>query len=134
MADLRVEDMNGVVVDGDIRTQGLMNFGTLDGDVSEARLAELRDYLGTVEAADAQRGPLLVEIAPNPSAAQSATDLEAAILADLRALARQMQTAIQPWVTEWEARGVLGVFGTFIDSVKGGLVAWWREKVIFGRP
>ena len=128
MAPLRVNDMNGIVFDGDIRTYGLMSFGTMDGQPSEQELADLRAYLGRVEAADAQRGPLDVELVADAGAEEQARALEAEIVADLRALGREMQTAIQPWITEWEQRGIFGAFVSFIEGIRDGAVAWWEGE------
>ncbi|MBL3611022.1 polymorphic toxin type 15 domain-containing protein [Rhodovulum sulfidophilum] len=124
LQDLRVTDMNGVVFDGDIRTQGLLNFGTADGEVSDTDIAALRDYLGSAEAADAQRGPLLVETIPDPAAAPQVADLERQILSDLRVFASRMETAIQPWIDDWERSGWFGALETFLGGLRDGAAAW----------
>ncbi|SFJ01631.1 polymorphic toxin type 15 domain-containing protein [Jannaschia pohangensis] len=127
-APLRVWDANGLVFDGDVQTQGLMHFGAADGEVSEATLAELRAYLGTVEAADAQRGGVEVELAADEAALQQAEALSRQIKADLRALAGRMETSLHPWIAEWENDGWWGAIGTFFDGVGQGLTAWWEGE------
>ncbi|SFJ14553.1 polymorphic toxin type 15 domain-containing protein [Jannaschia pohangensis] len=122
---LRVQDANGIVFDGDIHTQGRLNFAQQDGDLLTQ---ELRDYLGRVEAEDAQRGGLLVETVVEESAEQQIADLEAQIIADLRGFAATMTTQIQPWIDEWEDSGWWGVVGTFFEGVKSGLTAWWEGE------
>lgn len=67
-------------------------------------------------------------LVPEPDAQALIDDLEAQILADLRAFAQQMQTALQPWITEWEDSGWWGVLGTFFEAVQNGLVAWWEGE------
>ena len=121
---LRVTDMNGIVFDGDLRTQGLLNFGASDGSVSEDELAALREYLGSIEAADAQRGPLLVETVPDPGIDEQIAELEREILSDLRAFASRMETVIQPWIDEWQRSGWFGALGTFLEGLKNGVAAW----------
>jgi hypothetical protein len=124
MAPLLVEDSNGIVFNGDIQTQGLMSFGAQDGTDIEA----LREYLGRIEAEDAQRGPVTVALVAEPSAEEQARSLEQEIIADLRALAASMETSIQPWIEEWENSGWWGVLGSFLEGVKNGLTAWWEGE------
>ena len=50
MAPLRITDLDGVVVDGDIRTQGLPSFGMQDGDDA---VPERRPELGHATYSDA---------------------------------------------------------------------------------
>ncbi|OLS47685.1 hypothetical protein BV379_04850 [Rhodovulum sulfidophilum] len=102
----------------------LLNFGTADGEVSDTDIAALRDYLGSAEAADAQRGPLLVETIPDPAAAQQVADLERQILSDLRVFASRMETVIQPWIDDWERSGWFGALGTFLGGLRDGAAAW----------
>lgn len=124
LAPLKVDDLNGTVFNGDIRTQGLLNFGLRDGLATPA----IRPQLGFVQAADAQRGALAVETVVSPAAEARVVSLEREILADLDRIGRDMQTAIQPWVAEWEQRGVFGAFKTFIDSVGNGMAEWWKGE------
>lgn len=124
LADLRIEDMTGVIFDGDIRTQGLRNFGTRDGEVTQSQLTQMNSYLGTAEAYDAQRGPVSVATIADPSAAQQIADLERQILADLRAFATRMETTMRPWTDEWRSSGWWGAMGKFIESVQNGVEAW----------
>ena len=127
-APLLVEDANGIVFNGDISTLGLLNFGAQDGEIGEEDLAAIREYLGTVEAADAQRGGVAVELISDEAALQEAQNLAEQIKADLRALAGRMETSLQPWITEWENDGWWGAIGTFFSGVRDGVTAWWEGE------
>ncbi|RMC30117.1 HNH endonuclease [Paracoccus alkanivorans] len=124
MAPLRITDMNGVVLDGGARTQGLPSFGMQDGQDIEG----LRPELGRFNFNDAERGPITAELVPDPSAAAEIAQLEAEIIEALRAFAASMDTALQPWILAWEDSGWWGVAKSLFEGAKKGFTAWWEGE------
>lgn len=120
LAPLRITDMDGVVLDGGAKTQGLPSFGMQDGQEIDG----VRPELGRFAFNDAKRGPVTAELVADPSAADQIDDLSRQILEDLRAFTASMETALQPWILEWEDSGWWGAVKTFFSSAKKGLDAW----------
>ncbi|RCW88300.1 polymorphic toxin type 15 domain-containing protein [Paracoccus lutimaris] len=122
MSPLRITDMNGkVVLDGGARTLGLPSFGMQDGQA----ISGVRPQLGTFTFNAATRGPASIALVGDPSADQQIKALEAQIIEDLRAFATSMETALQPWINEWNDQGWMGVVKTFFESARNGISQWW---------
>lgn len=54
--------------------------------------------------------------------------LEEQIISDLATLAQNMETAMQPWISDWESDGWLGLFGSLWSHLKSGAAAWWEGE------
>lgn len=121
MAPLRIADAGGVLIDGDVRTQGLPSFGMQDGQA----IGGVRPDLGRFDFNAAQRGPVSVALVPDGGAPAQIQDLEREIIEALRGFASEMETAMEPWLQEWNSSGWLGVAQRFFESAKKGLETWW---------
>ena len=124
MAPLRITDMDGVVLDGGAKTQGLPSFGMQDGQEIDG----VRPELGRFAFNDAKRGPVTAELVADPSAADQVKQLEAQIIEELRVFAASMETALQPWILAWEDNGWWGVVETLWEGAKRGATAWWEGE------
>ncbi len=120
---MTVRDINGGVIAEGGRTIGLPTHGMEDGQPIQS----VRHELGTQTYHAPQEGRVLVEIGPDPGGADPAA-LEAQIIADLQAFAGDMETAIQPWVQQWEDEGWWGLIGSFFEKTGEGLSAWWEGE------
>ncbi|MFL4470127.1 polymorphic toxin type 15 domain-containing protein [Tateyamaria armeniaca] len=123
MLPMTVNDINGAVIDEGGRTMGLPTFGMEDGQPIQS----VRNQLGTQTYQAPREGRVLVEIGPDPGGPDPAA-LEAQIIADLQAFASEMETAIQPWVQQWEDEGWWGLIGSFFEKTGDGLSAWWEGE------
>ncbi|GLP88535.1 TNT domain-containing protein [Tritonibacter mobilis] len=124
MSEFRIEDANGIALDGGLRLQGMPSFGRQDGDGTEG----LENELGYAEFNDAQRGGVVAELLADEAALLEAQELSKKIKDDLRALAMRMETSLQHWIREWESDGWWGAIGTFFEGVRGGVTAWWNGE------
>lgn len=126
-APIRIADAGGVVIDRTARTRGLASYGLTDGDAETAPLAEL----GRFRQAEVRPGRVDVDLVP-----ERAGDAEAdAAMAELGAALTRFRDssigALQPWVRQWEARGILSVAEAQRDGVIRGLQAWWSGESDF---
>ncbi|RMC37830.1 hypothetical protein C9E81_03605 [Paracoccus alkanivorans] len=124
MVPLRITDQDGVILDGGARTQGLPSFGMQDGQEIDG----VRPELGRFAFNDAKRGTVTAELVADASAPAQIADLEAQIIEDLRAFAASMETALQPWVRDWEDSGWWGVVSSVWAGAKNGAIAWWEGE------
>lgn len=91
-------------------------------------MPDVRPILGTFTYPQVPRGGVTASLVPEPDAQASIQALEASILSDLEAFTQQMQTQLQPWITEWEDSGWWGVLEDFLTAVQNGVVAWWEGE------
>lgn len=124
MAPLRIEDLTGVIMDGGARTQGLPSFGLQDGQSIDG----VRPELGYLEMNEGQRGPVSVMLIPDPAAEQEVANLEATILADIESFARSSETALIPWIDDWQNSSWWDLFSDFFEGVLTGLGNWWEGE------
>ncbi len=124
MLPMRVQDINGAVIDEGGRTMGLPTFGLEDGQPIQP---PVRNQLGTQTYQAPREGRVLVEIGPDPGGPDPAA-LEAQIIADLEAFAKEMETALEPWIQAWERDGWTGLIGSFFDNTADGIAAWWEGE------
>lgn len=127
MAPLRVTDRDGVVLDGTARTQGLPSFGMQDGD----EIDDVRPELGRFDVNDAARGPVTVELVPDPSAASEVDALSQQIKSVLNGFKSEMETALLPWITEWNEKGILSIPRAYRSGQIRGLSEWWEGEKDF---
>ena len=124
MSPVRITDMNGVVLDGGARTQGLPSFGMQDGQ----QIDRLCPELGVLTFNSAQRGPITAELVPAASAAADIASLETQILEDLRSFAASTEATMQPWLLEWEDQSWWGIAKSFFDGATNGIASWWEGE------
>jgi hypothetical protein len=117
LAPLRVQLKDGPVICDGARTQALSSFGMQDGQPIQS----VRPELGTHEDQAPEPGTLDAALVPENTGDPVA--LERQIIADLTAFARTMETAMQPWIAQWEADGWLGLFGSMWTRFKAGAAA-----------
>ncbi len=122
LAPLRVEYTDGPVISDGGRTRALTTFGLQDGQPIQG----VRPELGAYDDRAPRPGPLLARLVPEGAGDPAA--LERQIIADLAAFARSMETAMQPWITEWESSGWWGLADRFWNSVSAGASAWWEGE------
>ena len=124
-ACVRVEDSTGVVVDGAVRTEPLIAHGLKDGDAPTAPLATM----GTTPPIEVAQGTSEVTLVPQGAGEADAGmgDLGAA-LAGFR---DDALVKLQPYVLEWEARGLLSIPEARFRGVGKGLSAWYQGEADF---
>ncbi|MCG7626001.1 hypothetical protein MHM97_21805 [Epibacterium sp. Ofav1-8] len=124
-ACVRVEDSTGVVVDGAVRTEPLIAHGLKDGDAPTAPLTTM----GTTPPIEVAQGTSEVTLVPQGAGEADAGmgDLGAA-LAGFR---DDALVKLQPYVLEWEARGLLSIPEARFRGVGKGLSAWYQGEADF---
>ena len=124
-ACVRVEDSTGVVVDGAVRTEPLIAHGLKDGDAPTAPLATM----GTTPPIEVAQGTSEVTLVPQGAGEADAGmgDLGAA----LAAFRDGALVKLQPYVLEWEARGLLSIPEARFRGVGKGLSAWYQGEADF---
>lgn len=122
LAPLRVQYREGAVISEGGRTRALATFGLQDGEPIQSVLPEVGAYDDRAPEPGAITAHLVPEDAGDPAA------LEEQIVAELAAFAQTMETAMQPWIIQWEADGWLGLFGSLWGSLKSGASAWWEGE------
>lgn len=93
-----------------------------DGQSIQGVLTEVGAYDDRAPEAGAISAAIMPEGGADPVA------LEQEIIADLAAFARSMETAMQPWITQWEEDGWLGLFSSMWTRLKAGVGAWWEGE------
>ncbi len=121
-AQVRVEYIDGEVIDAGGETLGTSSFGQEDGTVADA----IRPDLGSFEGTAPHFGRVIARI--EPQAGPDPADLEAAIISDLEEFAGEMETAMGPWTIEWEESGWLGFLGSLWTGLQNGVSSWWEGE------
>lgn len=115
---LMVQYLEGSVIDGGGETRSVMSFGTQDGQVTDAIRPDLGSHMTAAPYAGAISAEIVEESGPDPAA------LERSINADIGAFVTAINTALQPWITEWQDEGLWGLFGTIFEGIQNGMGAW----------
>src|SRR5690606_14031830 len=87
--------------------------------------------LGTQTVSDAKRGPVTAELVDDPSAAAEVDTLVSQIMSIIASFTREMETAVLPWVTDWNARGLLSIPEAYRNGRTRGLTMWWDGEKDF---
>jgi len=124
-ACVKVEDSTGVVVDGAIRTEPLAAHGQKDGDAPTAPLATM----GTTPEIEVAHG--LVDVSLVAQGAGEADSGMGELGAALTAFRDNALTKLQPYVTEWEAKGLLSIPEARLRGVGKGLSSWYEGEASF---
>ncbi|MEO0697964.1 MAG: hypothetical protein AAFY84_17935 [Pseudomonadota bacterium] len=122
---LRIEDSTGVVVDGSLMTEPLAAHGQQDGDAPTAPLLTM----GTTPPVEVALGVAEVSIIP-----QGGGEADGGMEALGNALASFRDSALgklAPYVTEWEARGLLSISDAQLRGLGRGLSEWYEGEVGF---
>jgi Novel toxin 15 len=122
LAPLRVEYTDGAVVSDGGRTRALATFGLQDGQPIQS----VRPELGAYNDRAPRSGVIAARLVPQPVGDPVA--LERQIIADRDAFARTMETAMQPWITQWETRGWRGLFESLATSITTGFNSWMEDE------
>lgn len=125
MAPLRVTGQGEMAADGDVHTQSLTSFGMQDGDDG---VPDVYPELGRQVIHDMPRVIVTAELVQDPSAAAEIERLEAEIIEALRGFAADMETALEPWLIEWNRTGWLGTVKVLFKGAKAGWDAWWEGE------
>ncbi|GFE48640.1 hypothetical protein So717_03930 [Roseobacter cerasinus] len=97
LAPLRVQYQEGAVISEGGRTRALATFGLQDGEQIQSVLPEVGAYDDRAPEPGAITAQLIPEDAGDPAA------LEEQIVGELAAFAQTMETAMQPWIIQWES-------------------------------
>ncbi|SHE87581.1 hypothetical protein SAMN05444273_10313 [Litoreibacter ascidiaceicola] len=124
-ACVKVEDSTGVVVDGAIRTEPLAAHGQKDGDAPTAPLVTM----GTTPLIEVAHGITDVSlVAQGAGEADSGMDDLGAALTAFR---DDALTKLQPYVAEWEAKGLLSIPEARLRGIGKGLSSWYQGEASF---
>ena len=116
---LQISYVDGEMIDAGGELMSAKSLGTEDGFITP----EVRPVLGTYETPAPRHGMVNVSIVPEGGPDPAA--LERAIVSDLQAYSTEMQTAVQPWITEWEDEGFRSLLSRAWEGLKSGAQAWW---------
>uniref|UniRef100_UPI00260D6187 hypothetical protein n=1 Tax=uncultured Litoreibacter sp. TaxID=1392394 RepID=UPI00260D6187 len=124
-ACVKVEDSTGVVVDGALRTEPLAAHGQQDGDAPTAPLATL----GTTPEIEVAHGGADVSLISQGGgeADSGMVDLGAA----LTSFRDDALGKLQPYVVEWEAKGILSIPEARLRGIGKGLSSWYEGEASF---
>lgn len=122
LAPLRVQYVEGGVISEGARTFGLPSFGLQDGQ----QIDGVRSELGMHQDRAPEQGAIIAEIVPEGGPDPKV--LEEQIIADLGVFADSMETAMGPYIREWEDDGWLGLFDSLWSGLTSGASAWWEGE------
>ncbi|NKX39210.1 hypothetical protein HGF13_06460 [Rhodobacteraceae bacterium R_SAG5] len=122
LAPLQVQYTDGALISEGGRTRALATFGLQDGEPIQGVLPEVGAYDDRAPEPGAITARLVPEDVGDPAA------LEEQIISDLATLAQTMETAMQPWISDWKSDGWLGLFSSLWSNLKSGAAAWWEGE------
>ncbi len=125
-ACVKVEDSTGVVVDGAIRTEPLAAHGQQDGDAPTAPLTTM----GTTPLIEVARGITDVSLVPQGAGGEADSGMDN-LGAALTAFRDDALTKLQPYVAEWEAKGLLSIPEARLRGIGKGLSSWYEGEASF---
>ncbi|MEM1233892.1 MAG: hypothetical protein AAGH70_07175 [Pseudomonadota bacterium] len=125
LARVEVEEVGGGVLDSGGRTKSLATFGREDG---QATVVPFRPDTGSHDYTADNIVPVRASLLPEGGSAAQVASLEQQIIEEIESFTASMQTALEPWITEWENSGWLGVVGSLFEGIGKGLAAWWEGE------
>ncbi|SDW62602.1 hypothetical protein [Litoreibacter albidus] len=125
-ACVKVEDSTGVVVDGAIRTEPLAAHGQRDGDAPTAPLMTM----GTTPLIEVAHGITDVSLVAQGAGGEADSGMDD-LGAALTAFRDDALTKLQPYVAEWEAKGLLSIPEARLRGIGKGLSSWYEGEASF---
>lgn len=128
LAPQRVAYADGTSITKGARTKALVTFGLQDGMNIDGVRQDVGSYEDRAPEAGSISAALILEAGPDPAT------LEREIIAELQEFAQTMETAMQSWISQWEADGWLGLFSSMCRGSRLGQPPGGKVKVNSGPP